>query len=153
MPTYIALLCAVNVGGTGKLAMADFANCSGLGFRNVETYIQSGNAVFDAPGSSAAVTKALSAALEKHMGSPVPFSSAPTMNSPASSPPIPLPPKPPPMAHACTPSFSRASGQKIRQRPRTHRYAISIAPRPLSFGGRHALSPPARWRRRIQIHH
>jgi uncharacterized protein (DUF1697 family) len=72
MPTCIALLCAVNVGGTGKLAMADLRKLiEKLGYRNVETYIQSGNVVFDAPGSTAAVTKALSAALEKHMGAPV----------------------------------------------------------------------------------
>ncbi len=73
MPTYIALLRAVNVGGTGKLPMADFRKLlAQLGFRNVETYIQSGNAVFDAPGSSSAVTKSLSAALAKFMGKPVP---------------------------------------------------------------------------------
>lgn len=73
MPTYIALLRAVNVGGTGKLPMADFRKLlTQLGFRNVETYIQSGNAVFDAPGSPAAVTKLVSAALAKLLGKPVP---------------------------------------------------------------------------------
>ncbi|HEU5350070.1 MAG TPA: DUF1697 domain-containing protein [Terracidiphilus sp.] len=72
MPTYVALLRAVNVGGTGKLPMADLrALLAGLGFQNVETYIQSGNAVFDAPGSAAGVHKALAAALEKRMGKPV----------------------------------------------------------------------------------
>jgi uncharacterized protein (DUF1697 family) len=72
MPTYVALLCAVNVGGTGKLAMADLRKLlAGLGYRNVETYIQSGNAVFDAPGSAASVTKVVTAALERHMGAPV----------------------------------------------------------------------------------
>ncbi len=73
MPTYIALLRAVNVGGTGKLPMADFRKLlAELGFRNVETYIQSGNAVFDAPGSPAAVTKSVSSALAKVVGKPVP---------------------------------------------------------------------------------
>jgi uncharacterized protein (DUF1697 family) len=73
MPTYIALLRAVNVGGTGKLPMADFRKLlSQLGFRNVETYIQSGNAVFDAPGSPASVTKSVSTALATFMGKPVP---------------------------------------------------------------------------------
>lgn len=72
MPTYVALLRAVNVGGTGKLPMADLrALIAGLGYTNVETYIQSGNAVFDAPASGAAVHKALAAALEKRMGKPV----------------------------------------------------------------------------------
>jgi uncharacterized protein (DUF1697 family) len=56
LTTYIALLRAVNVGGTGKLPMANFrALLLDLGYRNVETYIQSGNAVFDAPGSAATV--------------------------------------------------------------------------------------------------
>lgn len=72
MPTYVALLRAVNVGGTGKLPMADLRKLiAGLGYKNVETYIQSGNAVFDAPGTASAVQKALTAALEKRMGKPV----------------------------------------------------------------------------------
>src|SRR5690348_17040524 len=78
MPTYVALLRAVNVGGYGKLSMADFRTLlEGLGFKNVQTYIQSGNAVFDAPpsaaapGSPARVGAAISAALAKLMGAPV----------------------------------------------------------------------------------
>jgi uncharacterized protein (DUF1697 family) len=72
MPTYIALLRAVNVGGTGKIAMSDFRKLlEGLGFKNVQTYIQSGNAVFDAPGSAARVGAAMAAGLEKLMGAPV----------------------------------------------------------------------------------
>jgi uncharacterized protein (DUF1697 family) len=47
MPRYIALLRAVNVGGTGRLPMADLkAMCVDAGFRRVETYIASGNVVF-----------------------------------------------------------------------------------------------------------
>lgn len=47
MAVYIALLRAVNVGGTGKLAMSDLrAACEAAGFEGVETYIQSGNVVF-----------------------------------------------------------------------------------------------------------
>src|SRR4051812_12224506 len=72
MPTWIALLRAVNVGGYGKLSMADFCKLlEGLGFKNVQTYIQSGNAVFDAPGSAAKVGAAISAGLAKLMGAPV----------------------------------------------------------------------------------
>lgn len=72
MPTYIALLRAVNVGGTGKISMADFRKLlEGLGFQNVQTYIQSGNAVFDAPGPAAKVGAAIVAGLEKLMGAPV----------------------------------------------------------------------------------
>ncbi|MGD0503565.1 MAG: DUF1697 domain-containing protein [Steroidobacteraceae bacterium] len=48
MATYVALLRAVNVGGTGKLPMADLKSlCTELGFAKVETYIASGNVVFD----------------------------------------------------------------------------------------------------------
>jgi uncharacterized protein (DUF1697 family) len=49
MATYVALLRAVNVGGHGPLAMADLRrSLEGLGFRDVRTYLQSGNAVFAA---------------------------------------------------------------------------------------------------------
>ena len=72
MPTYVILLRAVNVGGTGKLPMADFKRVlTKLGFENVETYIQSGNAVVDAKGSAANVAKAVEAGLEKLTGAPV----------------------------------------------------------------------------------
>lgn len=76
MPTFIALLRAVNVGGTGKLSMADFRKLLvDLGFRNVATYIQSGNAVFDAPApknvSPAKTTQSIATALEKLVGAPV----------------------------------------------------------------------------------
>jgi uncharacterized protein (DUF1697 family) len=44
---YIALLRAVNVGGTGKLSMSDLkALCLDAGFADVRTYIASGNVVF-----------------------------------------------------------------------------------------------------------
>jgi uncharacterized protein (DUF1697 family) len=40
--TYIVFLRAVNVGGTGKLAMADLrVTCESLGFTSVKTYIAS----------------------------------------------------------------------------------------------------------------
>jgi len=48
MTTYIALLRAVNVGGTGKLPMSALkALCEEVGFSRVQTYIASGNVVFD----------------------------------------------------------------------------------------------------------
>jgi uncharacterized protein (DUF1697 family) len=72
MPTYIALLRAVNVGGYGKLSMADFRKLlEGLGFENVQTYIQSGNAVFDAPDPATKVGAAIAAGVEKLMGAKV----------------------------------------------------------------------------------
>jgi uncharacterized protein (DUF1697 family) len=72
MTTYIALLRAVNVGGTGKLSMADLRKLlEGLGFRNVQTYIQSGNAVFDAQGPANKVSQTVASGLEKLLGAPV----------------------------------------------------------------------------------
>ena len=72
MQTFIALLRAVNVGGTGKIAMADLrALLKDLGHRNAETYIQSGNAVFDANGKAERIARDLASVLEKHMGAPV----------------------------------------------------------------------------------
>lgn len=72
MPTYIVLLRAVNVGGTGKLPMAAFrALLEELGYKRVETYIQSGNAVFDASAKPEKVVVAIVASLEKLLGAPV----------------------------------------------------------------------------------
>ncbi len=49
MNSYVALLRGINVGGRQKLKMADLrALLSGLGYTNVATLLQSGNAVFTA---------------------------------------------------------------------------------------------------------
>ncbi len=70
--TYIALLRAVNVGGTGKLPMADLkAICIALGFTQVQTYIASGNVVFQSALSAAKVQAALEAKLQTYAGKPV----------------------------------------------------------------------------------
>ena len=54
MPVFIALLRAINVGGTGKLPMSDLRSlCEKAGFRNVRTYIASGNVVAERDGSEA----------------------------------------------------------------------------------------------------
>jgi uncharacterized protein (DUF1697 family) len=69
---FIALLRAVNVGGTGKLPMGELKGmCETLGFAGVRTYIASGNVVFTSRKSEAAVKKALEATLEKYAGKPV----------------------------------------------------------------------------------
>ena len=55
MPVFIALLRAVNVGGTGKLPMGDLKRlCEKAGFRNVRTYIASGNVVAERDGRGGA---------------------------------------------------------------------------------------------------
>lgn len=60
MTAYVALLRAVNVGGTGKLPMAKLKQlCEELGFEQVQTYIASGNVVFQARLHAAEVQKKL----------------------------------------------------------------------------------------------
>ena len=72
MNAYIALLRAVNVGGTGKLPMTELkAMCEAAGFRSVRTYIASGNVVFQSPKTEAQVKAALQAALSAYAGKPV----------------------------------------------------------------------------------
>jgi uncharacterized protein (DUF1697 family) len=69
MPTYIALLRAVNVGGTGKLPMAELkAMCAAEGFTNIQTYIASGNVVFAAERSESKVKAALEKRLQTYAG-------------------------------------------------------------------------------------
>jgi len=72
MTRLIALLRAVNVGGTGKLPMQDLkAMCEALGFTNVRTYIASGNVVLDTDGSPEAAQKGIEQCLERYAGKPV----------------------------------------------------------------------------------
>lgn len=72
MKTHIALLRAVNVGGTGKLPMADLRRlCVGAGFINVRTLLASGNVVLESPHDAARVKSLLEAALEGYAGKPV----------------------------------------------------------------------------------
>jgi uncharacterized protein (DUF1697 family) len=71
MTVYVALLRAINVGGSGKLPMKQLAAlCAGLGFSNVRTYIQSGNVVFESRKGEEAVRMALAAALTETLGEP-----------------------------------------------------------------------------------
>jgi uncharacterized protein (DUF1697 family) len=63
MPTHVALLRGINLGGHNKVAMADLREVvSSLGHADVATYIQSGNVVFS---TSQTDTAALAAALEQ----------------------------------------------------------------------------------------
>jgi uncharacterized protein (DUF1697 family) len=72
MTAYIALLRAVNVGGTGKLPMAELkAMCEAEGFEAVKTYIASGNVVFTSRLKEKAVKAALEARLADYAGKPV----------------------------------------------------------------------------------
>jgi uncharacterized protein (DUF1697 family) len=72
MPIFVALLRAVNVGGTGLLPMAELkALCVDAGFAQVQTYIASGNVVFRARSPAAKVKAALEARLQARAGKPV----------------------------------------------------------------------------------
>jgi uncharacterized protein (DUF1697 family) len=64
MTKLAGLLRAVNVGGTGKLPMADLrAMCSDIGFTNVKTLLASGNVVFETENSQADAKDMLNAKL------------------------------------------------------------------------------------------
>ena len=70
MPRYVALLRGVNVGGSGRMAMADLRACvEGDGFEDVTTHIQTGNVLFRTPMRSAEkVAAALERAVERDLG-------------------------------------------------------------------------------------
>ena len=72
MTTFVALLRAVNVGGTGKLPMTELKSmCENAGFTAVRTYIASGNALFDSGQAAVQVKAALEQALLVYSGKPV----------------------------------------------------------------------------------
>ncbi|WP_127145640.1 DUF1697 domain-containing protein [Pelagibacterium montanilacus] len=72
MGIFIALLRAVNVGGTGKLPMAELkAMCAEIGFADARTYIASGNVVFSSALTAGEVKARLEARLAAHAGKPV----------------------------------------------------------------------------------
>jgi uncharacterized protein (DUF1697 family) len=72
MAAFVALLRAVNVGGTGKLAMTDLVKlCEKAGFSGVKTYIQSGNVVFESSATEAKAKATLEKVLAAKLGKPV----------------------------------------------------------------------------------
>jgi len=72
MTSYVALLRAVNVGGTGKLSMVELkAICVDAGFTEVQTYIASGNVVFKSAAAPKKVKGELEARLLEYAGKPV----------------------------------------------------------------------------------
>lgn len=69
MTVYVALLRGVNVGGHNKLPMASLrASATECGFGEVETYIQSGNAVFTSRLGTAKVATSLHDAILAETG-------------------------------------------------------------------------------------
>jgi uncharacterized protein (DUF1697 family) len=72
MNRYALLLRGVNVGTKNSLPMAELrAMLEKLGCTHVQTYVQSGNAVFETKLAEAAVTKAIEHALRACMGRPI----------------------------------------------------------------------------------
>ena len=72
MPAFIALLRAVNVGGTGKLPMAELkAMAEDLGFEHARTYIASGNLLFETGLGENSIKAKLERRLEDYAGKPI----------------------------------------------------------------------------------
>lgn len=72
MTPHVALLRAVNVGGTGALPMAELkAMGEGCGFARVRTWIASGNLLFESDQSEAEIKAALEAKLASYAGKTV----------------------------------------------------------------------------------
>src|SRR5947199_10253011 len=70
MPAYIAMLRGINVSGQKIIKMDHLRElCTGLGFRNVETYVQSGNIVFQTQTENpAAVSKRIGETIHHSFG-------------------------------------------------------------------------------------
>jgi uncharacterized protein (DUF1697 family) len=73
MATFVAMLRSVNVAGRNRLPMADLRTLmSGLGFKSVTTYLQSGNIVFSGKGTPKAVGRAIEQQITTGLGLEVP---------------------------------------------------------------------------------
>jgi uncharacterized protein (DUF1697 family) len=65
METHIAFLRGINVGGNNMLSMSELKSiCNDIGFKNVRTYIQSGNVIFESELSEEILVKGLERALQ-----------------------------------------------------------------------------------------
>jgi uncharacterized protein (DUF1697 family) len=73
MSTSVALLRGINVGGKNLISMPELAACfSDAGYRDVRTYIQSGNVLFAAaPPSGPKLEDAVERMLEERFGIPI----------------------------------------------------------------------------------
>ena len=73
MATYVALLRSVNVGGRNRVGMdALRALVESAGYRDVATYVQSGNVVLSGRGSPKAVSRAIGERMASDLGVTVP---------------------------------------------------------------------------------
>lgn len=73
MKTFISLLRGINVGGHNKIPMSELRTvCEELGWKNIRTYIQSGNLIFEASAKPAALEAKLEKAIAKRFGLSIP---------------------------------------------------------------------------------
>lgn len=73
MARFVALLRGINVSGRNKIPMAELRSlCAALEWKHVETYIQSGNIVFEAGGKAGALEAALEKGIEESFGITIP---------------------------------------------------------------------------------
>jgi uncharacterized protein (DUF1697 family) len=71
--TFIALLRGINVSGRNKILMADLRSlCVDLGWQNVQSYIQSGNLLFEAETTAATLESELEQAVGQVFGLSIP---------------------------------------------------------------------------------
>ncbi len=69
----VAILRGINVGGKRKILMADLkAMCQKLGWKNVVTYIQSGNLIFESSQQNTELENVLENAIKEKFGFEVP---------------------------------------------------------------------------------
>lgn len=72
MARYVALLRGINVGGRNKVAMADLRTAfESAGHEAVQTYIQSGNVLFETDRPAAGLEDDLEADLHERLGIPL----------------------------------------------------------------------------------
>lgn len=73
MPKYLALLRGINVSGKNKIKMQELRQLlSDQGLNNVQTYIQSGNVVFESTASTQVLSQEIEQAILTHYGFEVP---------------------------------------------------------------------------------
>ena len=73
MTIYIGLLRGINVGGKNKIKMAELREAlEQERFKNVKTYIQSGNVVFESDQKEDVLCKEMEGVIKKHFGLTVP---------------------------------------------------------------------------------
>lgn len=79
MDIYIALLRGINVTGRNKIPMLELREtCTELGWKDVQSYIQSGNLVFRASANPASLEIELEQAIENRFGLSIPVIVRPT---------------------------------------------------------------------------